>query len=71
MLDLIYTSILNIINSKVSQSVTFSRLNRYIDSNEILYRDTLIFEKKPRLLFIAISNIHRGGAAGKLVSYKL
>lgn len=71
MLDLIYTSILNIINSKVSQSVTFSRLNRYTDSNEIFYRDTLIFQEEPRLLFIAISNIHRGGAEGKLVSYRL
>lgn len=47
----------------VSQSVT--QLSRCTDRDEILHKDTLIFEDGYWLLFTAITDKHTGGTAEK------
>lgn len=60
-LHLLVISILNIINSKVKKSVTFSLLNHYIDFNEICVE----IEEGHSLLFTVIISIQVRGDAVK------
>lgn len=53
-----------IINSKVSQSVTLSRLNRSVDFKDIWYEYTFIFKHGYKLLFTAI---HQHIRVGKVI----
>lgn len=51
------------IRKQLCLSVMLSRLNYYIDFNEIWLRDTLILEKGHMLLFAVTTNKHTGGLA--------